>query len=117
VSDKELADAVVAHGVGEYLPVNHSHLDLPAREWWHLDGVYTPTAEQFVRDWRVAGALMEKVRGDFYGIWALAIIAPDGDQDCPKWCICDGLTNYVASNESLPRAITEASVKALKVMT
>jgi hypothetical protein len=96
VSDKELADAVVAHGVGEYLPVNHSHLDLPTGEWWHLDGVYTPTAEQFVRDWRVAGALMEKIN------WL----------DFIQAVINAGLGGKIE-----PRAITEACVKALKVMT
>ena len=51
--DKELADRVVALGVGAKCP-NGRYVDRS------VDGDFYSDAE-FVRDWRVAGALMEKV--------------------------------------------------------
>jgi len=66
-----------------------------------------PTNEEFVRDWQVAGALMEKV-GNGFGY----VLVVD------KWLIevADEEDNSVmlACNKSLPRAIIEACVEALK---
>ena len=55
MNDKELADAVVALGVGQKDP--HQKIlpyQAPDSNEWDED-------ELFVRDWRVAGALMENV--------------------------------------------------------
>ena len=57
MNDKELADKVVALGVGS----NYSKGE--GRRMPEMDGPQTMgpyTDEVFVRDWRVAGALMEK---------------------------------------------------------
>ncbi len=53
--DKELADAVVALGVGACNSMNEEIYQPPS----DVIGI-AYTAEQFVTDWRVAGALMEK---------------------------------------------------------
>ena len=57
MSDKELADRVVALEVANRFP--------DEKEWWIYSlkniGPNGQVASQFVRDWRVAGALMEKL--------------------------------------------------------
>jgi len=93
MSDRKLADRAVALGVGK-----------------KLDSIYYSWGQQsdkFVRDWRVAGALMEKVPTielaqlvNSQG-WA----AQAADEDC--------LYTEVR-NESAPRAIIEACVEALE---
>ena len=102
---KELTDRVVALGVGradECSLYSMGRLELPGNDG-HL---YSPTI--FVQDWRVAGALMEKL--------------PPGE--CIK-ILRETETNFVAidgiigrgdalKNESLPRAITEVCCEALE---
>ena len=106
MNDKELADRIVALGVG-------CSYDFPDRGYMYgLDGLFGPDDEQqypsaFVRDWRVAGALMEK-----HGNGFTYLLVVD------KWFIYDhddcGNEVCVAKNESLPRAICEACVAALE---
>ena len=101
--DRSLADKVVALGVGESAGTLSNPL-------WEISGDYgnglQVAAWQFVRDWRVAGALMEKcwsVEIDKIGCpWWVAAERPKKPQ---KFC--------KAKNESLPRAIIEACVEAL----
>jgi hypothetical protein len=100
MNDQELADRIVALGVGfkrEFtkgprytLTKNRDYLDAPS----------------WVRDWRVAGALMEKAQSRGIEI----IILNDGVQIAhPKWAGYEW-----SDNKSLPRAICEACVEALK---
>ncbi len=58
MNDKDLADAVVALGIKPIKP-DHFHGE-PMPE---LGGVHRAvlTPEKFVRDWRVAGALLERL--------------------------------------------------------
>lgn len=94
MTDKELADKVIALGVG-----NNTH-DLYAFGAYHVIGC---TFTDFVRDWQVAGALMEKC--DDVEIGSLS-----GD----SWAvICNDQSSTQAWNKSLPRAIIEACVEAL----
>ena len=97
MNDKELADAVVALGVGGSISDGTYRLSLADIE--------SRTAEQFVRDWRVAGALVE-ITG-----WCQALLHPDG-----YWMVNVGTDNEregSSENESAPRAIIEACVEAL----
>lgn len=100
MNDKELAKAVVSLGVGE----DHSG-DL---DWYSFNGTIgaQQRAEQFVRDWRVAGALIEKYLQS--GNYPSAFIDywEDGNFSC--------VTTSDGYDESLPRAIIEACVEALK---
>ena len=60
MNDKELAQLAVGFGVGLYLITDQKHSMLPGPEHhFELDGRSMSDSE-FVRDWRVAGALMEK---------------------------------------------------------
>ena len=94
--DKELADKVVALGVFTALGTNENI--------YHIANAIPLTAHDFVRDWRVAGALMEKcedvnsVKRRNLGYVIESII---GDR------------TGEAQNDSLPRAICEACVEAL----
>jgi hypothetical protein len=101
VNDKELADKVVALGVGTLSADNKSY-------WLPCGNLYVTSAYKFVRDWRVAGALMEKaLNGE-----RLLNIAHD-----KTVFIFTGLeppADYIeVQSESLPRAIIEACVEAL----
>ena len=92
MNDTELADRLVKLGIiSHYNNTGTAH----EREW----------PETIVRDWLVAGALMEKLRGSAM---------------CPsEWYFMDTLWKvYVGAditirNQSLPRAIIEACVEAL----
>lgn len=95
MNDKELADKIVALGIGYQNPHPQS-----------CDGVgfYTidddgMCANLFVRDWRVVGAMLERHREIRYGgleaLFALSAI------------------DFIAKDDSLPRAINEACVEAL----
>ena len=110
MNDKELADAVVALGVGcarldkyQVAPVTDNVREYGSAKW-------------FVRDWRVAGALMERVYEKRYSFMVMQM--PD---EKPMMTIQQPLTaendqkNWAAQvvNESLPRAIIEACVEAL----
>lgn len=97
MNDKELADKVVALGVldggnDQY----YAHLGINER---HL------SAKEFVRDWRVAGALMEKVDS----IYPEKLI----DERWQVQASLDAMPTEWLTNESLPCAITEACVEAL----
>ncbi len=85
-SDQELADAVVALGVGSYYGMKKSNWYSIPGDSFGASGVM---ADTLVRDWRVAGALMEKMPG----------VMP--------------MISRKNAGESLPRAITEAYVIAL----
>lgn len=94
MNDKELADAVVELGIDPHA---------------YSDGMVKFPAEYFlVRDWRVAGALMEKMTGELT-VWEQIY-----DNDSPVWIVETFLANVDGRNESLPRAITEACVEALR---
>ena len=87
MNDKELADRVVALGVGRcdeypYYQNGDNHHDL--------------TEDQFVRDWQVAGAMMEKVRETKKGVSHGKI------ED-----LTFNLNLRINDVESLPRAINE----------
>ncbi len=100
MTDQELADAVVALGVG--LPIT----GLGPNVYRASNSDKNLTASEFVRDWRVAGALMEKQKR------LLTISTPVGG----KWWVDtenDEGSDCTRSNESLPRAIIEACVEAL----
>lgn len=102
-TDKELADAVVALGVGQ--KDEHQKI-LPYQAPMDIDGQWSE-ANEFVRDWRVAGALMEKTKDHIliYESCDQWHVGWDLDQDgCP---VCE------VHNEPLPRAIIEACVEAL----
>lgn len=100
MNDKELADRVVALGVFRYWN-NDS-----ARGYVIMDS-HELSAEHFVRDWRVAGALMEKCivyEGlPWVDIWNNPIEFLD---------FCGEQINEQSIHE-LPRAIIEACVEAL----
>ena len=106
MSDQALADKIVALGVGRLNPRNKESYGLPM--------TMDQSAHFFVRDWRVAGALMEK--------WTSAVdreldIGTDekGNFYCSPQRPDDYSWNSVCwiTNESLPRAIIEACVEAL----
>ena len=97
MNDKTLADAIVGCGVGQ---CQH-------RKWYGIDHS-GDTAEDFVRDWRVAGAMMEKMDGELL-IWPQKY---SGRTDV--WIVEPEKQDTDARNESLPRAINEACVGALK---
>jgi len=98
MTDKELADAIVACGVG-YVSGPHAYgLFLAEGTSERIGG-----PEDFVRDWRVAGALMERMNSFevFHGgEWVMDIGMPGSNR------------RVAATNESLPRAICEACVAA-----
>lgn len=90
MNDRELADKVEELGVGNQYGTSHA----------------------FVRDWRVAGALMERCK--YLRQWSQR----DDDQH-EVHAICKGISNKnqhsYGLSESLPRAIIEACVLALEV--
>jgi hypothetical protein len=97
VSDQELADRIVALGVGSSSPLENTMLYCIAAAFLRDD--------QFVRDWRVAGAMMEKVCHN-------KLMQIEQWDDSTEWAVDFG-GMACADNESLPRAITEACVEAL----
>ena len=99
MTDKELADKVIALGVG-----NNTH-DLYAFDAYHVIGC---TFTDFVLDWRVAGALMEKVHHiqKTTNSWDQTVIIA-----APERPGKDRI--YIVVEESTTRAITEACVEAL----
>ena len=108
MTDKELADKVVALGVG-WSGEPGSDAYWPDGERYATSGNVL-RADTFVRDWRVAGALLErldafgshKIRGNKYEFRPFIHGCRIGS---------NGLRHVV--NESLPRAIIEACVEAL----
>jgi len=107
MNDKELADAVVALGIGTQVDYPKSSdgvgfYHTPEDDCGESDGVYSTL---FVRDWRVAGALMEKVDSCY----------PEKliDEQWQVTASMDCMPTEWIQNDSLPRAIIEASVEAL----
>ena len=97
MNDKELADRIVALGIGK---AYHNCYG----DWYCPPGVsgnYGINDKTFVRDWRVAGALMEEL-SDSKGTIGLVDLFTAG----PMY----RLWGY---HSSLTRAICEAAVKAL----
>ncbi len=101
VNDQELADKIVALGVG-YRSGPHAYGIFLAEGTSERIG----EPELFVRDWRVAGALMERCAAvdiDTIGNpWWVAALRHEKPE---KW--------FKAKGESLPRAIVEAGIGAL----
>ena len=103
MNDIRLAEAIHAHGIGEYSDKVYSGrvpLKIPGDDFW-----YAP--HQFVRDWRVAGALMKMMQ---HVSW---FKRADGMYHVSCRTIAMGKLQTVA-NDSLPRAICQACVEALK---
>ena len=92
MNDRELADAVVALGVAKR----------------YLGAAKRYPAKEFVRDWRVAGKMIEKVDGVYVealfggGCFQVQVIKMD----------CESTDWH--EDLSTPRAIIEACVEALK---
>ena len=106
MNDKELADAVVALGVGNY---NGTTMYFYGRSF---DAI-----PEFVRDWRVAGALMEKAQSKPDYLQFILDKSKISSQAAHRvWAYedLDGGSISHARNESLPRAIAEACCEALK---
>ena len=109
MSDKELADKVVALGVGSL------GQKIEPRSYG-IGLAYPLYTNEFVRDWRVAGALMEilinKDNPNDYGNYDVQAHHQDGTY----WVMIDsndGWRDEGIRNESLPRAIIEACCEAL----
>jgi len=102
--DKELADKIVALGVGKKSePHMYGDYMILVKAF-----PYRMCTKSFVRDWRAAGALMEKltdttirITSHFHHIEA---------QDSYYTCL---VGTHMGRNESLPLAINEACVEAL----
>ena len=102
MTDKELADKIVALGVGkksephmfgDYMVVNKAF-------------PYRMETEYFVRDWRVCGALIEKCQKiyiEYIGDPEQTVYARSRDNRTWDWL----------SGESVPRMVSEACVIAL----
>ena len=104
--DKLLADRVVALGVG--------HKGTSGKDWYST-GVEIPSLHsyEFVRNWRVAGALMEKCYDKEIDLSTHTGIAAHNGEN---WV---GLTSNdkdwtTSIGDSLPRAIIEATVEVLE---
>ncbi len=90
MNDKELADKMVASGLARK----------EGKQYYYLKGnpETHDTAERFVRDWRVTGAMMERAQSDGFTI---------GEIGC--W-----VNDYAIDRHDWPRAINEACVEALE---
>ena len=104
MNDKELADKVVALGVLGWFETVDGH-DGSLMTFAGVGPIATRLA---LRDWRVAGALMELGQAHFIEKvtdtkWAVRSDKPYGEGKTREWY----------GNESLPRAIIEACVEAL----
>ena len=105
MNDKDLADRIVAFGVVEAIDGFYYFRDKL------FDRTEALTATQTARDPRVAMALMERC-------WSVDIYREDDRYDVEAWTRSGpefGRAHlYEGQNESLPRAIIEACVKALE---
>ena len=96
--DKWLADQVVALGVADWSGIWKGYLTMGSGQYQSL--------YEFVRDWRVAGALMErcqKIYAEYIGEPEQVVYARAENNRTWEW----------PSGESLPRTIIEACVEAL----
>lgn len=117
---KELADAAVRVGVGTYVdPVTGIKRKRPLMPG-HRELGRPVSYEAFITDWRVVGALMEKVQAVFIealsgtedrvDVWAVRADKAYG-QRTRSWAA--PLAAEWVENESMPLAIAEACLKAL----
>jgi len=109
VDDRELADAIVACGVGESTLGDKGWLyRFDDAGSWSFDD----TDDVFIRDWRVAGAMMEKcpngVRTCFDQLWCAQVWPITDDDDI------DADFGRVYKSESLAIAINQACCDALE---
>ena len=96
MTDQELADELVAAGIGQTAAPPNEHLYLPMAA--------PVTVEMFVRDWRVSGAATEKV--DSLYIDKLS----DGHWEVQA--ILNTMPTELMVDKSLPRAINMACMAA-----
>ena len=121
MNDQELADKIVASGVGKcYGPTETQSAGFsPPRDG--TEKLYVYSAHHFVRDWRVAGAMIEKcvdlpTDPKLYGQeddHQQILLGRGGNG---FWCdfpATRASLDINASNESFPRAINETCAKAL----
>ena len=105
MTDQELADRIVALGVGR---ANQIYPDALGRFYQidpDADWQTSVNETKFVRDWRVAGAMMEKCDS----------VYPDKLTD-GRWqamASINAMPSKWIMDESLPRAINEACCEAL----
>ena len=105
MNDKKLADKVVALGVGgqDKYPLSMDGVGFYQTPGDESDGL---CAELFVRDWRVAGALMEKCQKmyvEYIGEPEQTVYVRAENNRTWDW----------PAGENLPRLIIEACVEAL----
>ena len=104
MNDRELADAVVALGVVEEIQGGFYLCSDHPKQFICDSGPLRVYDKYLITDWRVAGALMEKCGN------GLAFVLIVDEWEVTMECLTDVRTY----NESLPRAIIEACVKALQ---
>jgi len=114
VNDKELADALVALGIGSKVICEAETF------YWIIREEDFVGAATFVRDWRVAGAVMEKMDGELL-IWRINYEDENLEggelislQTGHAWVVEPPRVKDSRQNDSLPRAIIEAGVEALE---
>jgi len=88
MTDQELADRIVALGVGE--KSHHSKRYI----WWETSAEDL-TIHKFVRDWRVAGALLKKHRAKFDKPFP----AIEYDYDSMPLAICEACVEAIEGSE------------------
>ena len=109
MTDKELADRVVALGVGSHLgnPVEMSRPGYTELgRFYYLPIEVDPaeegmTADQFESDWRVAGSLMEM---------CFELNTTRTHAFNPYWPVQSAMSEHQFGGESLPRAIINAII-------
>ena len=117
MNNKELADKVVALGVG----IRSMTCVAEGDPSFYLLNKQTPIgfADKFVRDWRVAGALMERYAESSCDTELRSLVWTYGKDSAngPRTYTAESETLKAgikeATNDSLPRAIIEACVEAL----
>ena len=112
MSDQELADKIVAHGVGRI--VGYDDRGQERVVLYRVDREVGTPPEKFVRDWRVAGAMIEKCMpiGHSFAIRSNEVDIAEGGFDQGSWSYGEQAANVMV-DDSLPRAINEACAKAL----
>jgi len=109
MNDQELADKVVALGVGKFEGGRYWVHD-ESCDWDQWDGPVS--ADIFVHDWRVAGALMEKVLTTNVDTWFYAEQMYNSTEFMAEIkSTCDELPEFIS--ESLSRATIEACAETL----
>ena len=106
MTDKELADRVVALGVGKANQIYPDGLGRFYQVDMDADWQTSVSDKKFVHDWRVAGALMERVGDESFTrtlsqlVWRQVLVVDPEN------------INVSSRDESLPRAIIAAYVEA-----